>query len=134
MHIRRAESRDAEAVLALWEEVGLGRAEDREWRALTTGPGAILLVAEEGGAIVGTAVAAYDGWRAYIYHVAVAPREQRKGLAKLIMAEAERHVYDQGARRIYVMVNEDNASGLALAAATGYEPNRDLVLVKQLVS
>jgi len=96
------------------------------------GPSAILLVADDEGVLVGAAVAAYDGWRAYIYHVAVAPSQQRKGIASILMADAERQVYERGARRIYVMVSEDNPSGLALAAATGYEPNRDLVLVKTL--
>jgi ribosomal protein S18 acetylase RimI-like enzyme len=132
LQIRRAEPKDHDAVLELWDATGLGKTEGDDWTAITTGPGALLLVAEEDGDLVGTAVAANDGWRAYIYHVAVAPKHQRKGVATIIMAEAERHVYDQGARRIYVMVNEDNGSGLALAAATGYEPNGDVVLVKEL--
>ena len=132
--IRPARAQDEEAVLQLWRSVGLGKAEADEWRAIISGPGATLLVAEAGGALAGTAVAAFDGWRAHIYHVAVTPTQQRRGLAKALMAEAELHAYERGARRVYAMVSEDNIGGLALAAATGYEPNGDVVFVKDLSS
>ena len=45
--IRRAKAEDRDLVLTLWEAVGLGKAEGDEWRAITSGSGAVLLVAEE---------------------------------------------------------------------------------------
>lgn len=131
--IRQATPQDYDAVATLWKEVDLGQPDDQEWRALTEGPAATLLLAEENGTLLGTAVAAFDGWRAYIYHVAVAPPYRQRGLAKTLMTEAEEHLRRKGARRVYVVVHESNTAGLALAAAMGYQPVGDLGFVKELV-
>lgn len=130
--IRRAQDSDRDPVLRLWDTVGLGRTTDDEWSAITTGDRNTVLVAEENGAIVGAGVATYDGWRAYIYHVAVAPDQRQRGIARALMAEAEQHLVRQGARRVYALVNEDNTAGLALCAGSGYEPEGDIAFVKEL--
>lgn len=130
--IRRASRGDRDAVRRLWDEAGLGATEDQEWTSITEGQGTTLLVAEESGEIVGAAVAAFDGWRAYIYHVAVAPSHQGKGLAKLLMAHSESHLKALGAPRTYVLIGESNAAGFALSAAMGFEPEGDVALVKQM--
>ena len=132
--IRRASRGDREAVLRLWEEAGLGATDDQQWTSITEGQGTTLLVAEENGAVVGSAVAAFDGWRAYIYHVAVAPSHQGRGLAKLLMAHSESHLKALGAPRTYVLVSESNAAGFALSAAMGFEPEGDVALVKQITA
>jgi GNAT superfamily N-acetyltransferase len=108
--IRQAGPEDHDAVLALWREVDLGQTEEDEWKAITEGPAATLLLAEDEGTLLGTAVAAFDGWRAYIYHVAVAPPYRQRGLAKALMAEAEEHLRRKGARRVYVLVHETNTA------------------------
>jgi ribosomal protein S18 acetylase RimI-like enzyme len=131
-HIRRASQQDHGAVSSLWQTTGLGGTEDAEWRAVIGGSCATLFVAVEGESVIGTALAAFDGWRAYIYHVAVLPSRQGEGLAKALMSYAGSHLEVLGARRIYVLVGEQNTAGLALSTAAGYEPEGDIALVKQL--
>ncbi len=94
-------------------------------------PDIYLFVAEEDGSLIGVAVASFEGWRAYIYRVAVAPGHQRRGLAKALMTEAEAHVAREGARYIYAMVAEENTGGLALVEAMGYRPEGAVVYVKE---
>lgn len=94
-------------------------------------PATAVLVAEDGGAVVGAAVASFDGWRAYIYHVAVAGAARHGGVARTLMDEAADHLFGAGASAIYVMVHEENTGGLALAAAAGYIPEGEIVLVRQ---
>ena len=130
--MREATDHDQGPVSRLWEETGLGRTEDREWAALVAAPSATVFVAEEEGRLVGAAVASYDGWRAYIYHVAVAPEFRRQGLGRDLMQAAQRYLSDRQARRAFVMVNEANAAGLALASLAGFEPERDIVFAKEL--
>ena len=130
--IRRAKQDDRDAVLKLWESVGLSGADELEWQALTNGAAARLLVSHEGEQLAGTAVAAYDGWRAYIYHVAVAPFTRGRGLGKALMAEAEAQLVNQGARRAYVEVHEANTDGLALCTISGFEPEGEIALVNEL--
>jgi ribosomal protein S18 acetylase RimI-like enzyme len=132
--IRAAEATDREAVQQIWEESGLGPATPDEWTALMEGTTNAVLVAEDGGQIVGAAVASFDGWRAYIYHVAVAPQARRQGIAGELMQTAEQYLTGAGARRVYVMVHELNTEGLALTASAGYLPEGDIVFVKRLAA
>ena len=91
-------------------------------------------MAEEQGAVIGAGVAAFDGWRAFVYHVAVAPTHRHQGVGTALIKAAEREVRRRGARRIFALVNETMTDGLALCAGNGYEPEGDLVLVKELLT
>ena len=132
--IRPATSADHDAVIELWRETGLGQAAPDEWDVLITGSTNAVLVAEEAGRLIGTAIASYDGWRAYIYHVAVSSAHRRRGVAHALMREAEQYLLGAGARHVYVAVHEENTEGFALVAATGYLPEGERVLVKGLAT
>jgi ribosomal protein S18 acetylase RimI-like enzyme len=132
--IRPAHAGDHDAVIDLWKATGLGAAAPDEWAALTEGDSNVVLVAEADGRIVGTAIASYDGWRAYLYHVAVALTHRRQGIAHALMREAEQDLIGAGARHVYVAVHEENTEGLALVGATGYLPEGERVMVKRLAT
>ncbi len=132
--IRAARAEDHDAVMKLWEEGGIGITSKEQWRSITAGGCARLLVAEEAGVILGAAIAAYDGWRAFVYHIAVAKEHRRGGVATALLLESESNVKRRGAERIFVLVHESKTDGLALCAAAGYEPEGDLALVKGLPS
>ena len=130
--VRRAQLHEREAANALWDAAGLARIEADEWRMLVTGPVGTVLVAEMDGRVAGAAIAAFDGWRAYIYHVAVAEAFRERGIARELMSKAERHLADRGATNVYVMVDQGNTAGLALVGSTGYLPEGEIVLVKTI--
>lgn len=132
MQIRPATPQDQEEVLRLWDSAGLGKTAPDEWDALVSGLTSAILVAEDAGDVVGTVVATYDGWRAYIYHVAVDPWRRREGIGRALMQEAETYLTEAGARYVYTMVNDRNTEGLALLGETGYLPEGDIVLAKRL--
>ena len=132
--IRPAEAAEREQVQNLWEASGLSRTAIDEWEALTNGATTAVLVAHVGTEIVGAAIAAFDGWRAYIYHVAVAERARHQGIAYDLMGHAEQYLLSAGARHVYVMVDGENTEGLALVGSLAYLPEGDLVLVKKLAS
>lgn len=132
--LRAARENDHEAVVQLWEAAGMGMTTEDEWHALTIGPYARVLLAEEDGKVVGAAVTAFDGWRAFLYHVAVDPGKRRRGIAKALIAEAEVLLRGKGARRMFALVNENNAPGLGLCGVVGYQPEGELVFVKELTT
>ncbi len=132
--IRPMVSGDREQIAALWARSGLGDPASDEWLALADGETTLILVAEAAGEVAGVAVASFDGWRAYIYHVAVASTQRRHGVAHALMRQAEEFLAEAGARYVYVMIPEVNTEGLALAASTGYLPDGDVVLSKRLAS
>ena len=130
--IRRAEVEDEAAVTELWRAAGLSVPEDPQWVGLIAGSAARVLVAEAGGSVAGAVVASFDGWRARIYHVAVAPARRRRGLGRALVEEAELHLAGEGAQRVRLIVGDGDEAALALAASAGYVRQRGAQLVKVL--
>ena len=137
--IRRAQEQDHDAILALWDAAGLGRTTPEEWHALSTGPTSMIFVAEDtgdssdktpAGAVIGVAIATYDGWRAYIYHLAVHSKRRHEGIGRGLVAAAEQYLAQAGARNAYVMVSDTD--GLALLSGAGFLPGGEMVLAKPL--
>jgi ribosomal protein S18 acetylase RimI-like enzyme len=82
--LRSATEEDIASVLGLWETAG-GPASVSDTREglsrLLARDGDALLLAESGGAVVGTLIAAWDGWRGSFYKLVVHPDQRRQGLA-----------------------------------------------------
>ena len=109
--IRPARSEEVEQVLGLWREADTmpSVTDNRdEVLKLLAEPAAVLLVAEAEGRLVGTVIGGWDGWRGNIYRLAVAPGYRRRGLARLLVAEADRSLHRMGARRITALVEGDH--------------------------
>jgi ribosomal protein S18 acetylase RimI-like enzyme len=132
--IRPAEAADRDRVQDLWEACGLARGAPDEWDALMEGPTSVVLAADRDGELIGAAVATFDGWRAYIYHVAVGRQWRREGIGHDLVAAAEQYLLSAGARYVYVMVNQENTEGLALVGSVGYLPEGEIVLAKRLAN
>ena len=127
MRIRPAGPADIAAVLALWTRArspGAVTRDDDEvvGRLLETDPGA-LLVAEDEGELVGTLIAAWDGWRGNMYRLAVAPDRRREGIARRLVEAGEDRLRDRGSRRVSALVWRDDEPAYGLWEATGYEDN-----------
>ena len=80
-----------------------------------------LLVAEEDGELVGTLVAAWDGWRGGMYRLAVAPGRRRHGIARRLVEVGERRLAALGASRIALVALHDHEDAVGFWAAAGYE-------------
>lgn len=130
--IRQGRQADQAAVNQLWRESGLALPTAAEWTTFSKGDTVALVVAERADRIVGAAVATFDGWRAYVYHVAVAPDARHAGIGHRMMRTCEDLLRHAGARYVLVMIPEANTDGLALAVTSGYTPDGDTVLRKQL--
>ena len=124
LRIRGATGEDIAAVLDLWVVAGslpsVSDSPDGLARLLATDPQA-LLVAELGGVLAGSLIAAWDGWRGSFYRLAVSPAHRRKGLATLLLREGERHLRERGAVRLTAIVADDEEGAMAFWRAAGYE-------------
>ncbi|UCG53246.1 MAG: GNAT family acetyltransferase [Candidatus Latescibacterota bacterium] len=115
---------DSVEVIALWREVFTN---DPPWndppqviqRKLAV-QRELFLIGELRGRIVATVIAGYDGFRGWIYHLAVAPNEQRKGLGRAMMAEAEKRLKAIGCPKINLQVRSTNTDVIAFYKALGY--------------
>jgi ribosomal protein S18 acetylase RimI-like enzyme len=123
--IRPAQTRDADAVLALWGRARTEAASTPDTpEALATllerDPGALLVAEREDGAIAGTLIAAWDGWRGNMYRLAVDPEQRRSGVARALVTEGERRLRAKGARRVTAIVARGDERAAGLWTAVGY--------------
>jgi ribosomal protein S18 acetylase RimI-like enzyme len=127
--IRYGQQEDIENLIEFWGEAGEnhGRPADRPVlvEALLSRDPESLIVAESDGRIIGTVIAGWDGWRAHLYRLAVAPGHRGRGIARLLMQHAEARLRVLGAPRLDAMVLSSNAAGAAAWAAMGYQPQDD---------
>lgn len=87
----------------------------------------LFLVAEKDSKIVGAVIGAWDGRRAWIYHLAVDPRFRRKHIASKMLREVERRLGEKGVPKVNAQVFVWNASSLSLFESLGYRKQSDLV-------
>jgi ribosomal protein S18 acetylase RimI-like enzyme len=133
--IRPFQEEDEPAILLLWQECGLIVAHNdprrdirrklrvnREW----------FLVGEEGGLILATCMAGYEGHRGWINYLAVAPQRQRQRLATRMMEEAERLLRAAGCPKINLQVRTTNAQVIAFYESLGFKIDAVTSLGKRL--
>lgn len=123
MTIREAAHADAAAVLGVWRAAAEATATDDlpSVQAAIDAHHAAFLVAEEDGRIVGTLIAAWDGWRGNFYRLAVLPEYRRQGVARTLVLEGEEQLRARGARRLAAIVIVRRDPAVALWSAAGYE-------------
>jgi ribosomal protein S18 acetylase RimI-like enzyme len=84
-----------------------------------------LLVADANGDLVGSLIAAWNGWRGSFYRLAVHPDYRRRGLATRLVREGEKRLRDRGAIRLDAVVSADELGAMGFWNAVGYEHQRD---------
>lgn len=81
---------------------------------------AVLLVAEEGGTVLGYALLKVRGRQAHLESLAVDPPARRIGLGRTLLLAAEQAVQERGALHMRLEIREDNPAAYALYRALGY--------------
>ncbi len=135
LSIRPYRAADEEDVVALWHACGLvvpqnNRRRDIE-RKLRVNP-EWFLIGEVDGKIVASCVAGYEGHRGWINYLAVHPDCRRRGLARRIMAEAERLLGEAGCPKINLQVRSTNSGVIEFYRALGFRVDDVVSMGKRL--
>ena len=91
MVVRVCRRDEVPSVLLLWAEAAAapgGTDDESALSALLDRDQAVLLGAEVDGRLVGTLIAAWDGWRGNLYRLAVHPDHRRRGIAEELVRSA----------------------------------------------
>ena len=119
----------------LWESAGLTRpwndpVEDflNAVRGSTSG----VLGAFEQEELIGTVMVGYDGHRGWVYYLAVAEDERRRGVGRDLMTAGEKWLHVRGAHKVQLMVRRTNSVVLGFYERLGYEDAQTVVLAKWL--
>jgi ribosomal protein S18 acetylase RimI-like enzyme len=94
--------------------------------AIADGP-AHVLVAEARGRLIGSIIGTFDGWRGNIYRLAVHPDHRRQGVARALVAEVEKKLAEQGAKRITALVEKDHPLAMDFWESVGYRVDERIV-------
>lgn len=126
--IRTAGEDDVDAVLELWRLDGmqpsLGYTREGLATLMRRDPGALLL-GVRGEQVLGSVIAAWDGWRGSFYRLVVHPDHRRRGLGTLLLREGERRLRALGARRLTAIVDPADDTARAFWEAAGYARQHD---------
>jgi ribosomal protein S18 acetylase RimI-like enzyme len=122
--IRPGTAADADALLALWSAAAAEEtvSDDVESIAnmLARDAGALLL-AEADGALIGSLIVGWDGWRGQLYRLAVDPAWRRRGVATALVRAAEERLRGLGARRVAAIVITSHDHAQSFWRSVGYE-------------
>jgi ribosomal protein S18 acetylase RimI-like enzyme len=136
MKIREFKIDDYPTVRDLWQAAGLilRPGDELEGIKLKLQRDAdLFLVAEQKDRIVGSVLGGWDGRRGWIYHLAVKPEHQRKGIGVGLVREVEKRLVAKGAKKVNAQVHKWNEQSSEFFKAIGYEAQPDLIMIgKQL--
>jgi len=123
-HIREFEATDEAAVTSLWKTVFAG---DPSWndpaqviRRKKAFQSELFLVGELNGEVIATVLGGYDGFRGWIYHLAVLPSWRHRGFARMMMMAIEGKLLDMGCIKINLQVRASNLEATEFYRSVGY--------------
>lgn len=135
MTIRTMTLSDYDAVLALWRAspgVGLSDADSPEAiaRFLQRNPG-LCFVAEEDGCLAGAVLCGHDSRRGYLYHLAVHPDFQRRGLGQALVECCLAGLRALDIHKCHIFVYGQNEAGLAFWRSASWVQRFELVILSK---
>ena len=130
LQFRRATADDANNILSLWRaaEAVHGVTDTVEdIQSIVKRESAAFILAISQGHIVGSVIAAFDGWRGCIYRLAVHPNNRRQGIARMLVTEAEKVFRIWGVKRVSAIVLKEHPWAMGFWTAAGYSVDERVV-------
>ncbi len=122
--IRPYRDGDHDAVVRLWNEVFAGDPPRNEPTAVIRRKKGVLpelfLVSTTGDTLTGTIVAGYDGYRGWLYHLAVDPVWRGRGHGRRLVEAAEAALRRLGCPKINLQVRSTNAGVVGFYERLGF--------------
>ena len=120
---------------ALWGKAGLHLAEFERGQyeldqLMNLNPNSCL-VAKEDGQIIGSVIGAFNGRRAWIYHMAIDPYWQKKGYGSMLLNEIERALKKKGVTKILLGVLLTNLKVVPFWEKHGYNVMDDAIVMEK---
>ncbi|MDA1280810.1 MAG: GNAT family N-acetyltransferase [Chloroflexi bacterium] len=122
---RSCTSSDIDQVLKFWETATHGGSTNTREAILIfleLHPD-LFILAWDADLLVGTVIGAWDGWRASIARLAIHEEYRRRGIARELVARAERLLISKGTRRVYANVFNDSQVAFEFWRSVGFTPN-----------
>jgi ribosomal protein S18 acetylase RimI-like enzyme len=123
--VRHATKDDVDDLLALWKRSAASPSvteTPHDLGRVIDAPHSAVLVAVAGdGALVGSLIATFDGWRGNFYRMVVDPEMRRLGVARRLTTEGESWLRAAGAKRLTALVEGDGEIAQMFWEQVGFE-------------
>jgi ribosomal protein S18 acetylase RimI-like enzyme len=123
LEIRRYRERDRQELVALWKRTfpdDPPRNEPNRMIDLKLAVDDAIFVAVDGGAVIGAAIAGYDGHRGWLYSVAVDEARRRRGVGSELIRHAVDALRGLGCVKVNLQVRSTNAAVVAFYESLGF--------------
>lgn len=132
MKIRTARAEDIPQMLELWSRIdefisAIGDNEEAVQAILAKNPDSCLAAWHE-DTLAGTVLGTFDGWRGFIYHLAVHPDFRRQGWGQALLDTCWQILHDQGARRVNLYTYTSNTNAVEFYRHHGWQERVDLTM------
>lgn len=136
MSVRPYEDRDRQGVIDLWNCVF---PDNPPWNAPAQNidrklpvQRELFFVACDGDAVIGSAMAGYDGHRGWVYFVAVMPQQRKQGIGAALMAAVEQGLLQVGCDKLNLQIRAGNEEVKAFYQSLGYDVEERISMGKRL--
>ncbi|MBC8453270.1 MAG: GNAT family N-acetyltransferase [Chloroflexi bacterium] len=122
---RTCTTSDIDKILEFWGTATLGGStNNREAIQIFLDHDAELFITVwDADVLVGTVIAAWDGWRAHFARLSVKPEYRRRGIARELVDRAEKLLVKRGAKRVYADILNDSPGAIDFWRSVGFTPN-----------
>ncbi len=80
-----------------------------------------------GARLVGAVLAGHDGWRGYLYHMAVVPDYRGRGIGRQLVLAATESIRQEGIPKVHCLVKCENQGAQRFWAACGFKLREELM-------
>jgi len=92
----------------------------------------LFLVGIVDSAVIATVLGGYDGFRGWIYHLAVHPDYRKRGFGHRLMEEIEKVIFEAGAIKINLQIRAHNSEVIRFYEGVGYRTENHISMGKHL--
>jgi len=115
---------DFEGVVALWRETGIYKPYNdpkAEIARIQKNNNCLLYIGRDGDRIVASVLVGHDGYRGWLYKLAVAEDQRGKGYGRTLVRFAEAWLVARGIPKLNLLVRAENPAALEFYRHLGYE-------------
>ena len=123
---------DIPGMVRLWREYWREQPYESNLRSKIELDADSVYVAEVDRQIVGTIIGGFDGWRGWMYRLAVMSNHQNRGIATHLIKEMQRRLKSRGAKSISGMISPSNEKMYHILRKMGYSEREDRRLSTRL--
>lgn len=136
MQYRKMTLKDYPALITLWSSFPgttmTGADEEQEFETFITRNSSFCLVAETEDTVTGSVMGGHDTRRGYVYHLAVHPDFQNRGIARELMDRIEDAFREDGIEKVHLFIYTDNPA-IKFYRKIGWHLRKDICVMSKVL-